>query len=153
LPFADASFDGAIFLNSLHHVPQPAMHRALREAARAGGPAGPIVVVEPLAEGSLILALRLVEDETEVRNAAQEGIRQALEDEQFEQLRRADYLRRERFEGIEVFLAHVVAVDPAQAATVEERRAAVVAAFGRHARVDEDGGMTLKRFAERVNPG
>jgi DNA-binding TFAR19-related protein (PDSD5 family) len=101
----------------------------------------------------LILALRLVEDETEVRNAAQEVIRQALEDEQFEQLRRADYLRRERFEGIEEILAHVVAVDPAQAATVEERRAAVVAAFGRHARVDEDGGMTLKRFAERVNPG
>ena len=145
LPFADASFDGAIFLNSLHHVPQPAMHRALREAACVVGPAGPIVVVEPLAEGSLFLALRPVEDETEVRNAAQEVIRQALEDEKFEQLRRADYLRRERFEGIEEFLAHVVAVDPARAATVEERRAEVLAAFGRHARVDEDGGMTLEQ--------
>jgi ubiquinone/menaquinone biosynthesis C-methylase UbiE len=111
LPFADASFDGAVFLNSLHHVPKPVMHRALREAARVVGPAGPIVVVEPLAEGSLFLALRLVEDETEVRNAAQEVIRQALEDEKFEQLRRADYLRRERLEGIEEFLAHVVAVD------------------------------------------
>jgi len=145
LPFADATFDGAIFLNSLHHVPQPAMHRALREATRVVGPAGPIVVVEPLTEGSLFLALRPVEDETEVRNAAQEVIRQALEDEKFEQLRRADYLRRERFEGIEEFLAHVVAVDPARAATVEERRAEVVAAFGRHARVDKHGGMTLEQ--------
>jgi ubiquinone/menaquinone biosynthesis C-methylase UbiE len=145
LPFADASFDGAIFLNSLHHVPQPAMHRALREAARVVGPAGPIVVVEPLAEGSLFLALCPVEDETEVRNAAQEVIRQALEDEKFEQLRRADYLRRERFEGIEECLAHVVAVDPARATTVEERRAEVEAAFGCHARVDEDGGMTLEQ--------
>ena len=42
LPFADASFDGAVFLNSLHHVPKHAMDRALREAARVTKPAGPI---------------------------------------------------------------------------------------------------------------
>ena len=145
LPFADASFDGAIFLNSLHHVPQPAMHRALREAARVVGPAEPVVVVEPLAEGSLFLALRPVEDETEVRTAAQEVLRLSVEGGAFEQLRRVDYLRRERFEGIEGFLAHVVAVDPARAATVEERRPAVEAAFGRYARAAEDGGMTLEQ--------
>lgn len=145
LPFADASFDGAVFLNSLHHVPKPMMHRALREAARAVGPSGPIVVVEPLAEGSLFLALRPVEDETEVRTAAQETLRRALEDGEFEQPRRVDYLRRERFEGIEQFLAHVVAVDPARAASVEERRPEVEAAFRRHARAAEDGGMTLEQ--------
>jgi len=42
MPFADRSFDGAIFLNSLHHVPKHAMDRALREAARVTKPAGPI---------------------------------------------------------------------------------------------------------------
>ncbi|MDT8328558.1 MAG: class I SAM-dependent methyltransferase, partial [Roseovarius sp.] len=32
LPFAPGSFDAAIFLNSLHHVPVPAMQTALQEA-------------------------------------------------------------------------------------------------------------------------
>jgi len=63
LPFANDSFDGAIFLNSLHHVPKLAPLRALEEAARVVEPAGPIVVVEPLAEGSFFAALRPVEDE------------------------------------------------------------------------------------------
>jgi SAM-dependent methyltransferase len=145
LPFADASFDGALFLNSLHHVPKPVMRRALREAARVVGPAGPIVVVEPLAEGSLFLALRPVEDETEVRTAAQEILCLVLEDRSFEQLRRVDYLRRERFDGLEGFLAHVVAVDPARAATVAERRPEVEAAFTRHARATADGGAVLEQ--------
>lgn len=145
LPFAYASFDGAVFLNSLHHVPKPVMHRALREAARVVGPAEPIVVVEPLAEGSFFLALRPVEDETEVRTAAQEAIRRALEGGTFEQLRRVDYLRCERFESLERFLAHIVAVDPARAATVAGRRPEVEAAFGRHARAAAEGGMALEQ--------
>lgn len=145
LPFADASFDGAVFLNSLHHVPKPVMHRALREAARVVGPAGPIVVVEPLAEGSFFLSLRPVEDETEVRNAAQETLRRALEGGAFEQLRRVDYLRRERFEDLEQFLSHVVAVDPAREATVAGRRPEVEAAFGRHAQAAAEGGMVLEQ--------
>ncbi len=143
LPFADASFDGAVFLNSLHHVPEPVMHRALGEAARVVGPAGPIVVVEPLAEGSFFLALRPVEDETDVRTAAQEALRQAVEGGAFEQLRRVDYLRREVFESMDEFLARVVAVDPARAAVVAGRRPEVEAAFGRHARAAADGRMTL----------
>ena len=142
LPFADASFDGAVFLNSLHHVPKPAMHRALREAARIVGPARPIAVVEPLAEGSFFQALRPVEDETEVRTAAQDALRRAVEGGAFEQLRRVDYLRRERFGGLEQFLTRIV-VDPAQAAVVAERRPEVEAAFGRHARAAADGQMVL----------
>jgi ubiquinone/menaquinone biosynthesis C-methylase UbiE len=157
LPFADASFDGAVFLNSLHHVPKPVMRRSLREAARVVGAAGSIVVVEPLAEGPLFLALRPVEDETEVRTAAQEILRRVLEDGEFEQLKRVDYLRRERFDDLEAFLAHVVAVDPARAASVEERRPEVEAAFTRHARAAEDGGMTLEQpmraLVLRTKPG
>ena len=79
VPFADSSFDGAIFLNSLHHVPQRAMHQALREAARVTKPAGPIVVIEPLPSGSFFSVLRTVEDESAVRAAAQEVIAEAIE--------------------------------------------------------------------------
>ena len=127
LPFANDSFDGAIFLNSLHHVPKLAPLRALEEAARVVEPAGPIVVVEPLAEGSFFSALRPVEDETDVRTAAQEALRRALEGGAFEQLGR------------------VVVVDPARAAAVAENRAEIEATFRRHALVAGDGRMTLEQ--------
>lgn len=143
LPFADASFDGAIFLNSLHHVPKRAMDRALREAARVTKPAGPIVVIEPLAAGSFFSVLRTVEDETAVRDAAQEAIAEAIEGGSFEQLHRSDYLRREHFADLDEFLARVVAAEPARAAAVEERRPEVEAAFRRHAHSAEDGRMVL----------
>jgi SAM-dependent methyltransferase len=145
LPFADDSFDGAIFLNSLHHVPKPAMHRALLEAARVVEPAKPIVVVEPLAEGSFFSALHQVEDETEARTAAQEALDLAVASATFEQIRRVDFLRREHFENLDRFLAHVVAVDPSRAAAAAEHRSEVEAAFRRHAQVTADGRMTLEQ--------
>ncbi len=145
LPFTHDSFDGAIFLNSLHHVPKARMHQALGEAARVVVPAGPIVVVEPLAEGSFFFALRPVEDETNVRTASQEALRRVLESGAFEQLRRGEYLRREHFEGLDEFVGRVVAVDPARAAAVAENRSEIEAAFWRHARVAAGGRMTLEQ--------
>ena len=145
LPFADGSFDGAIFLNSLHHVPERAMRRALEEAARVVQPARPIVVVEPLAEGSFFSALCPVEDETDVRTATQETLHLALQGGAFEQLRRVDYNRREHFEGLDQFLSRVVAVDPARTAVAAERRPEVEAAFRRHAQVAADGRRTLEQ--------
>lgn len=121
------------------------MRRALEEAARVVKPVGPIVVVEPLAEGSFFHALRAVEDESEVRAAAQESISCAFEEGTFEQLARVDYLRRERFADLEGFLTRVVEVDPARAETVTGRRPEVEAAFRRYARVDADGRMTLEQ--------
>ena len=145
MPFEDDSFDDAVFLNSFHHVPEAAMHRALREAARVVEPAGAIVIIEPLAEGSFFSTLRPVEDETHVRTAAQERIRRALEGGTFEQLRRVEYLRRERFADLDQFLARIVAVEPARAAVISERRPEVEAAFRRYARVAADGRMTLEQ--------
>ena len=74
LPWGDASMHAAIFLNSLHHVPVPEMLPALEEAARVVGKGGTVIVVEPLSEGTFFDALRLIEDETEVRQAAQDAI-------------------------------------------------------------------------------
>jgi hypothetical protein len=86
-----------------------------------------------------------VEDETDVRTAAQGTFSRALESGAFEQLRRVDYLRREHFEGLDQFLGRIVAVDPARATLVAERRSKIEAAFRRHARVAGDGCMTLKQ--------
>ena len=143
MPFADRSFDGAIFLNSLHHVPKRAMGGALREAARVTKPAGPIVVIEPLAAGSFFSVLRTVEDETAVRAAAQDAITEALRSGAFEQLDRSHYLRREHFADLDEFLARVVAAEPARAAAVEERRPEVEAAFRRYGRIAADGHTVL----------
>jgi ubiquinone/menaquinone biosynthesis C-methylase UbiE len=143
IPFADRSFDGSIFLNSLHHIPKLVMHQALREAARVTKPAGPIVVIEPLAAGSFFSVLRTVEDETDARAAAQEVIADVLESGTFEHLGRSDYLRREHFADLDEFLVRVVAAEPARAAAVEERRPEVEAAFRHHARAAADGRMIL----------
>ena len=145
MPFADHSFDGAIFINSLHHVPKLAMPRALREAARVINPAGSIVVIEPLAEGSFFFVLRIVEDETDVRDASQEVIDEMVRDGTFEQLGRTDYLRREHFTDLDQFLIRIVAVDPARTAAVEERRPEIEAAFRRYAQTGGDGRMTLEQ--------
>ncbi|MDP9426715.1 MAG: class I SAM-dependent methyltransferase, partial [Actinomycetota bacterium] len=115
LPFADRTFDGAVFLNSLHHVPELDMYPALRETARVVQPGSPIVVVEPLAEGSFFSVLRIVEDETDVRAAAQKVIRKALNDGVFERLDLIDYPRCEHFEDVDQFLARIVTAEPARA--------------------------------------
>lgn len=49
------------------------MDRSLAEAARVIRPGGLLIVMEPLAEGGFFDALRIVEDETAVRVAAQTG--------------------------------------------------------------------------------
>lgn len=145
MPFGGQSFDGAIFLNSLHHVPTRAMRRALREADRVVKAMAPIVIVEPLAEGPLFAVLRWVEDETEVRAAAQGAIEEAIASGAFEKLDCVDYLRRERFADLDGFLSHVLSVEPERAAVVEERRSEVEAAFRRHARVAADAQASLEQ--------
>lgn len=145
LPFADHSFDGVIFLNSLHHVPEREMRPALLEAARVAKPGHRIVVIEPLAEGSFFSVLSLVEDETEVRSAAQDAVREALDDGTFELLDLIDYPRRERFADVDQFLTRILAADPARAPIVEERRQEITDAFRCYAQATSHGLSVLEQ--------
>ena len=74
----DASFDLALMLKSLHHVPMAAMARALAEVARVLRPPGRLYVSEPIYGGALNDVIRLFNDEGVVRAAAQSALDAAL---------------------------------------------------------------------------
>lgn len=78
IPFDDASFDGALMLKSLHHVPRARMDTALAELARVLRPGGWLYVSEPVYAGPLNEVVRLFNDEGEVRAAAQQALDRAL---------------------------------------------------------------------------
>ncbi len=137
LPFADGSFDGAVMLNALHHVPDPA--KALAEAARVLQTGCRLVVVEPLAEGTFFAALKPIEDETEIRAAAQAAIASAVGSGRFTCEREVTVTRRESFPDLDAFFARVTAVDPARADAIRDRRAIVEDAFTRLRRSGRTG--------------
>ena len=79
IPFADGSFDGALMLKSLHHVPMALMAQALAEVARVLKPGGWLYVSEPVYAGPLNEIMRLFNDEAVVRAAAQQALDAALQ--------------------------------------------------------------------------
>lgn len=78
VPFAEASFDLALMLKSLHHVPLHLLDQALSEVARVLRPGGHLYVSEPVYDGPLNDIVRLFNDEGEVRAAAQAAVDRAL---------------------------------------------------------------------------
>jgi ubiquinone/menaquinone biosynthesis C-methylase UbiE len=78
IPFPDASFDLALMLKSLHHVPLPLLAQALSEVARVLKPGAYLYVSEPVYDGALNEVVRLFNDEGVVRAAAQAALDQAL---------------------------------------------------------------------------
>ena len=145
LPFASETFDGAVFLNALHHVPEPAMADALREALRVTRPGGAVVIVEPLAQGSYFAAMLPVEDETRIRAAAQGAIARGVDAGLGFLERAVDYVRRERFADLESFVARLVAAEPARAPVAGAKRHDLEAAFAAQARRDPDGRFVLEQ--------
>lgn len=78
VPLPDASFDLALMLKSLHHVPLDLMDAALDEVHRLLRPRGCLYVSEPVYDGPLNEIVRLYNDEGQVRAAAQAALDRAL---------------------------------------------------------------------------
>lgn len=78
IPVADTSYDVALMLKSLHHVPMPLLAQALTEVARVLRPRGYLYVSEPVYGGPLNDVIRLFNDEGAVRAAAQAAVDAAL---------------------------------------------------------------------------
>lgn len=141
LPLPDASIDAAVFMRTLHHVPVADMLPALAEARRVVGEGGVVYVAEPLAEGDFFTLTSLVEDEREVRAAAQRALAEAPR----AGLARATTVEYEvsiTLSDVEAFLRRTASVDPARAAVFEARRAEITAAFA-------DLGVPGERPGER----
>lgn len=63
IPCPDASFDLALMLKSLHHVPLPLLSQVLGEVARVLRPGGHLYVSEPVYGGALNEVIRVIDDE------------------------------------------------------------------------------------------
>jgi SAM-dependent methyltransferase len=85
VPFPDASFDLALMLKSLHHVPPALMGQALGEVARVVRPGGHLYVSEPVYDGPFNDVVRLFNDERVTRAAAQAALDEALRTAAWEQ--------------------------------------------------------------------
>jgi ubiquinone/menaquinone biosynthesis C-methylase UbiE len=79
IPQPDASFELALMLKSLHHVPLEHLDAALSEVRRVLVPGGHLYVSEPVYAGDFNDIVRLFHDEGVVRTAAYRAIRHAIE--------------------------------------------------------------------------
>lgn len=139
LPLDDASADVVVFMRSLHHVPVAELGAALREARRVIRPGGAVYVAEPLAEGDFFELTRIVDDETEVRAAAQAALAEAAR-AGLERAISVDYVVRLCLTGLPAVRARVVAADPTRAVRFDERSAELSAGFERLGEAGERPG-------------
>lgn len=138
LPFPDASFDIAVYFNSLHHVPVMVQGLALREAARVLSPGGTLLVVEPLAEGSNFRLIQPVDDETEVRAAAKRAL-DALPPALLRHEKQLVYDATVRYPDFETFLARTRAVDAERASAIAAKRSLLARLFAELGTPGADG--------------
>jgi len=139
LPLDDASVDVAVFMRTLHHVPVAELGAALAEARRVVRPGGLVYVAEPLTEGDHFALTALIEDELEVRRAAQEALAGAAA-AGLERVATVDYDVRVVLAGVDAYRSRTVAVDPARAAVFDARREQIAAAFARLGRAGDQPG-------------
>jgi len=137
-PFDDDSFDVVTFFNSLHHVPLEHMAGALAEAMRVVKPAGTVYVGEPIASGRGFELNAPIDDETSVRTAAYDAIRNAAT-HGLKQVREIFYDTVYHYENFAAFKDRMIRIDPERRAPFEAIEDDLRSAFERLGIADEEG--------------
>ena len=145
LALDDASMDLAVFMRSLHHVPADDLTAALHEARRVLRAGGAVYVVEPLPQGDYFELTRIVEDELEAREAAQNALANASL-AGLARVRTVDYDLPVRVRDLAAFRARLVSVDPVRAEIFDTRVAVVAEAFERLGEPGDEPGE--RRFIQ-----
>jgi SAM-dependent methyltransferase len=139
LPLADGSVDIALFMRTLHHVPVEDMTQALQEARRVVRPGGTVYVAEPLSEGDFWSLTSIIEDEVEVRQAAQSALARAPAIG-LEPLSTLEYEVPVRLAGLDQFRELTVAVEPSRAEVFAAHSSELAEAFQRLGEPGERAG-------------
>lgn len=136
IPFPDASFDLALMLKSLHHVPTPLLARALGEAARVLRPGGHLYVSEPFYGGAFNDVIRVFNDEGVLRAAAQAAVDEALRLGTWEQVAERRFEMPVRFKDFDDFEQRMMRPTFADHRIDEAKLAATRAVFAPHCGAD-----------------
>lgn len=148
IPVADASFDLALMLKSLHHVPMPLLAQALSEVARVLRPRGYLYVSEPVYDGPLNDVVRLFNDEGVVRAAAQAAVDAALRIGVWEQVAERFFMMPVSFTDFADFEQRMMRPTFADHRIDDAKLAQVSAAFTPH--VKADGAHFMRPMHVRV---
>lgn len=148
IPFPDASFDVALMLKSLHHVPMPLLAQALAEVARVLRPRGHLYVSEPVYGGPLNEVIRLFNDEGIVRAAAQAAVDAALCTDVWESVAERFFETPVSFKDIADFEQRMMRPTFADHRIDDTKLAEVTAAFTPH--IKSDGAHFTRPMHVRV---
>lgn len=139
IPFADGSFDLALMLKSLHHVPLDLLDQALAEVHRVLRPQGLLYVSEPVFAGALNEVMRLFHDEQAVRAAALAAVQRAVASGAWEQMDEIFFETPVHYRDFAEFEQRMIGVtfvthrlDAATLAAVQERFEPHMTADGAH---------------------
>lgn len=128
----DGSYDLVLMLKSLHHVPVPAMGKALEEIHRVLRPGGYAYFSEPVYWGPFNELMRLINDEREVREAAFAALTHAVDTGLFELVDEVFFEVAGTYESWDVFASQFLEVTHTELAIDTARRAQIRQAFERH---------------------
>lgn len=138
----DASYEVALMLKSLHHVPVDRMDLALQEIHRVLVPGGLLYVSEPVYWGAFNEVMRLIHDEREVRIAAFEAMRRAADAGLFKLEREVFYQAEGVYPDWDSFAGRFLHVTHTERNLDEAQTARVRSAFEQHLR--PEGARFLK---------
>ncbi|BDI05726.1 class I SAM-dependent methyltransferase [Sphaerotilus microaerophilus] len=153
IPAPDASFDGALMLKSLHHVPLEWLDQALAEVHRVLKPGGWLYVSEPVFDGLANEVIKLFNDEGVVRREAYQALMRALArgpEQGWEMVTERFFEMPTRYRDFADFAARMIDVTYAERRLDGAIREEVRARFERLGRRGEDGYQHFTR-AMRIN--